>query len=102
MGDNEPLPCGTSVQWLSEDYGWLGGTVVGYDNSVTIVRHNDGYKGCHAHELRLPPTAEQIAAAERNRTCDHIYGIITRVKREGNRSDMAEAIYDAGYRKVQP
>lgn len=34
----------------------------------------------------------------RERECDKIYGIISNVERPGNKSDMAEAIYDAGYR----
>lgn len=35
-------PVGLRVEWESDTFGWLGGKVVGHDQSVTIVRHNDG------------------------------------------------------------
>lgn len=43
-------------------------------------------------------TPEQIAAEERSKECDRIFAILSSVEREGNRSDMAEALYDAGLR----
>ncbi|MEF2227988.1 hypothetical protein [Pseudomonas aeruginosa] len=43
-------------------------------------------------------TPEQIAAEERSKECDRIFVILSSVEREGNRSDMAEALYDAGLR----
>ena len=48
-------------------------------------------------------TPEKIEAEERNRMCDRIYGIMIGpgVKRKDNRSDMAEALYDAGLRFVE-
>ncbi|MBX5689026.1 hypothetical protein ISD91_27480 [Pseudomonas aeruginosa] len=46
-----------------------------------------------------PP--EQIAAEERSKECDRIFVILSSVEREGNRSDMAEALYDAGYRRQE-
>lgn len=53
-------------------------------------------------EVRPIRTAEQLAAKVRSNACDEIYGVLCSAAREGNRSDMAEALYDAGYRKVQP
>lgn len=54
--DGEGLPpVGVKVEWLSEQYGWLGGTVAAHDAKyplIAIIRHNDGYTGCHRHEIR--------------------------------------------------
>ena len=53
--------------------------------------------GDHFRPIRTP---EQIAAEERSKACDAMFGIMTSPPvRKGNRSDMAEALYDAGYRK---
>lgn len=51
----------------------------------------------------LHRTPEQIAAQVRSKACDAIYGVLTgpTVERKGNTSDMAEALYDAGYRKFE-
>ena|SRR5690554_4147267 len=46
-------------------------------------------------------TPEQIAAQERERALDDIYRILRTVDRPGNKADMAEALYDAGYRKQE-
>lgn len=46
-------------------------------------------------------TPEQIAAQERERALDDIYRIIRTVERPGNKADMAEALYAAGYRKQE-
>ncbi|MFU3391685.1 hypothetical protein ACM7KZ_29085 [Pseudomonas aeruginosa] len=52
-------------------------------------------------EFRPIRTPEQIAADERSKECDRIFVILSSVEREGNRSDMAEALYDAGYRRQE-
>lgn len=49
-------PVGIAIEWLSSVHGWLGGRVVGHDGSVIVVSHNDGYTGCHPHEVRPIPT----------------------------------------------
>lgn len=92
-----PLIIGTRVEWES-DYGWLGGTVVGHDQTVTIVRHNDGYSGLHPHQIRPIRTPEQIAAEERERTIEDIREVARCAIAEGH--PAAEAVYDAGYRKT--
>ncbi|MGN6056644.1 hypothetical protein [Pseudomonas aeruginosa] len=56
-----------------------------------------GAYGC----FRPIRTPEQIAAEERSKECDRIFAILSSVEREGNRSDMAEALYDAGYRRQE-
>ena len=49
-------------------------------------------------------TPEQIAADERTKACDRMYGVILDSipeERRKNGSDICEALYDAGYRKVE-
>ncbi|HBO3358215.1 TPA: hypothetical protein L4S42_006091 [Pseudomonas aeruginosa] len=49
-------------------------------------------------DFRPIRTPEQIAADERSKECDRIFAILLSVGQEGN---MAEAIYDAGYRRQE-
>ena len=60
-------PVGMKVEWLSDKYGWLGGTVAAHDAKyplVAIISHNDGYTGCHRHELRTEAERKRDAAVE--------------------------------------
>lgn len=80
-------PVGMKVEWLSDKYGWLGGTVAAHDAKyplIAIIRHNDGYTGCHRYEIRTE--AERKREAARN----GIYAAIDIVD-----GDIADAIYDA-------
>lgn len=72
------------------------------DNGVEAWLHgverdygNDAAQKCRA----IIKEAQQ--KLERSKACDAIYGVLTgpTVERKGNTSDMAEALYDAGYRK---
>ena len=96
-GDGLP-PVGTYIEWLSDQYGLLGGRVVGHDGMVTVVSHNDGYTGCHAHEIRPISTPEQIAAAER---CKAIRAIELHILKAQEQYlsvvQTAQSIYDAGF-----
>lgn len=79
-------PVGMKVEWLSDKYGWLGGTVAAHDAKyplIAIIRHNDGYTGCHRHELR---TEAECAIDEM-------------VRLSGVSTGAAKILYDAGYRK---
>lgn len=52
---------GDPVEFWHKAYGWIGGEVVGVDGSVLLVEHNDGYNGCHLHEVRpLIPQADIV------------------------------------------
>lgn len=79
---------------------------------VEIIYHFDNtaarvaaflYKSCggvnvsQAIAEHFKPLISQ-AEKEREDACDKMYAIMTSCKRAGNRSDMAEALYDAGYR----
>ncbi|NPY92874.1 hypothetical protein DZ961_015680 [Pseudomonas aeruginosa] len=72
------------------DYVWLGNG----DTPLETTRIDKV-------DFRPIHTPEQIAAEERSKECDRIFAILSSVEREGNRSDMAEALYDAGYRRQE-
>lgn len=90
-------PVGLGIEWES-DYGWLGGKVVGHDQTITIVRHNCGYTGCHPHQVRPIRTPEQIAAETIEKAINAMAEILTH---DGSFFQDAERLYDAGYRKFE-
>lgn len=90
-------PVGTVCEWFSPAYGWLGGKVVGRDGTVSVIAHNDGYTGCHPHEVRPLRTPEQIAADDREAAIKEM-AEIGRMG-DGGYSGFCSALYDAGYRK---
>lgn len=98
-------PVGARIEWFSPIYAWLGGRVVGHDGTVTVVVHNDGYTGCHPHEIRPVRTPEQIAAEEREKTVDALcYEIIMHYGYPKNAEAyraLATKLHDAGYRKTE-
>ncbi|WP_311185474.1 hypothetical protein [Pseudomonas aeruginosa] len=69
--------------------------------AVAVFKRGDHIAYSPKSEFRPIRTPEQIAAEERSKECDRIFFILSNVEREGNRSDMAEAIYDAGYRRQE-
>ncbi|HGJ9204468.1 TPA: hypothetical protein ACLESY_002040 [Pseudomonas aeruginosa] len=74
------------------------GEVIAHVEDCAVIRMSYGLGCFTAKNLRTP---EQIAAEERSKECDRIFAILSSVEREGNRSDMAEALYDAGYRRQE-
>jgi len=91
-------PVGVHVEWYSDVYGWLGGKVIGHDGTVAVVSHNDGYTGCHLHNLKPIRTAEQIAADEREAAIDEMLAA-TPAPGSDISLRVCEQLYDAGYRK---
>lgn len=83
-------PVGMKLEWKSEKYGWLGGTVAAHDakySGIAIIRHNDGYTGCHSHELRTAEMRIRSAAIEQILTIIDCHGV--------DPLNSAAAIYDA-------
>lgn len=74
-----------------------------HDNEVWLKRTADGITFTVGNPELFPTLSpEDVARAKvRSEECDKIFSILSGVERQGNRSDMAEAIYDAGYRKVE-
>lgn len=68
------------------------------DGDECAVRMPGAIRVVNLAELRPIRTPEQIEAEARSKECDRIYGILSSVARPGNKSDMAEALYDAGVR----
>lgn len=99
-GDGLP-PVGVAVEWFSPVYGWIGGRVVGHDGMVTVVSHDDGYTGCHAHEVRPIRTPEQIAAEEREKAVSQMAVVALAGDNQLITKIYLERLYDAGYRKVE-
>ena len=103
-GEGKP-PVGTVCQWFSPIYGWLGGKVVGHDGTLTVIAHNDGYTGCHPHEVRPIRTPEQIAADEREREREQALREACEIvgcapgSMYGN--EVVKKLIDAGYRKQE-
>ncbi|HBP1144849.1 TPA: hypothetical protein N2D26_005265 [Pseudomonas aeruginosa] len=94
-------PVGISVEWLSSAHGWLGGRVVGHDGSVAVVSHNDGYTGCHPHEVRPMPTPEQIAAEQREKAINQMISDAGYVDPKIGTFVAMRNLYDAGYRRQE-
>ena len=67
---------------------------------IVAVEDSGGSCMCFRADMCVPVrTPERIAKAARSKACDAMYGIMSSPPvRDGNRSDMAEALYDAGYR----
>ncbi|HFT1366744.1 TPA: hypothetical protein ACHT38_003151 [Pseudomonas aeruginosa] len=96
-------PVGISVEWLSSANGWLGGRVVGHDGSVAVVSHNDGYTGCHPHEVRPMPTPEQIAAEEREKAISEMLDLYINngAYWPMTSKQFCEILFGAGYRRQE-
>ena len=93
-------PVGASVEWFSPVYGWLGGRVVGHDGTVAVISQNDGYTGCHLHEVRPIRTPEQLAAEAREKAIDEMVSVSPLIDGEWSKL-VCTALYDAGYRKLE-
>ena len=68
------------------------------------VNNGCGVKSLYAFQARCfrpMQTDEEIAKQERAAYCDRIYAVLCKAERKDNRSDMAEALYDAGLRFVE-
>lgn len=101
-------PVGLEVEFF-EDGQWVPVRVMYMSEHTVLLKHlhdetgdPEGAYTPHDAQFRPVRTAEQLAAKVRSNACDEIYEVLCSAAREGNRSDMAEALYDAGYRKVQP
>ncbi|HID4130816.1 TPA: hypothetical protein ACXE8V_001117 [Pluralibacter gergoviae] len=98
-GDGLP-PVGCECEWKDRT-GWVTVTIK-YLSEWVIVFSGltpDGEeveiaKNIYGDDVKFRPILSE-GERKREESCDRIYGAMTSVEREGNRSDMAEAIYDA-------
>lgn len=107
-----PVGIEAEIIWDSTDVAYYRAKILAHDEDRVVFRwcegESKGQYGSYAvlnfgilPTFRPIRTPEQIAAEERSKECDRIFFILSNVKREGNRSDMAEALYDAGYRRQE-
>lgn len=95
-------PVGTVCEYYADENTWRRCEIVAHKDGQAVVWVNNAHIWASSGEsLRPISTPEQIAAEERSKECDRIFVILSSVEREGNRSDMAEALYDAGYRRQE-
>ena len=93
-------PVGAVVEWFSPVYGWLGGRAVGHDGAVAVISHNDGYTGCHPHEVRPIRTPEQLAAEARERAVAEMWSVYWQPHAATAKEGLG-LLYDAGYRRPE-
>ncbi|MCT5443009.1 hypothetical protein LZK53_05915 [Pseudomonas aeruginosa] len=97
-------PVGTVCEYKYTHWPEYHQCEIRYISAASLIVYDHGqeqyYRTC---DMLFRPllTPEQIAAEERSKECDRIFVILSSVEREGNRSDMAEALYDAGYRRQE-
>lgn len=101
-------PVGTVCEYSIGDTDEWHTCEIRYAGAQLVVFNNETW-GDQASSSRVKfrpiRTAEQIAATERSKACDEMFGVILSIPEENrhNRSDICEALYDAGYRKqVKP
>lgn len=71
------------------------------EKTYTWFSSEGGFYPPGVFEFRPIRTPEEIAKQEREAYCDRIYSVLCKAERKNNRSDMAEALYDAGLRFVE-
>ena len=94
-------PIGISFEWRYGDHAWKQGKALYIGSVYAILQASDFEQHYYLRDMQFRPirTPEQLAKEARSKSCDAMYGIMTSPPvRDNNRSDMAEALYDAGYR----
>ena len=94
-----PIPAGTEVEvhFDGDDSRVWTPFRVEYMSGEVIVLHDYRIDSVDAYKQRTLSFRPIRSEADKKRSeiCDKIYGALTTAEREGNRSDMAEAVYDA-------
>ena len=84
---------------------WIEGYPIAHfecgEKTYTWFSSEGGFYPPGVFEFRPIRTPEEIAKQEREAYCDRIYSVLCKAERKNNRSDMAEALYDAGLRFVE-
>lgn len=91
-------------EWVKFEMRYYGDAYVVFKTQFEVQRTRHDFDTCGV-KFRPIRTPEQIAADERSKECDRMFGvIIDRIPedRRHNRSDIVEALYDAGCRLPKP
>lgn len=101
-------PVGTVCEWKEKTgFVWVAAEVLFISESSVVMKRADGFEWqmMTARTVFRPiRTPEQIAKDDRSKACDRMFGVILDKLPQGQRSngsDICEALYDAGYRKVE-
>lgn len=101
-------PVGTVCEWKERTgFSWVKATVLFITDSSVVMQREDGFEWqmMTARTVFRPfRTPEQISKEVRSKACDKMYGVILdRIppERRNNGSDICEALYDEGYRKIE-
>lgn len=97
-------PVGCECEWRDSNVGWLHVKIKYISEQIVVIESPTNLCGVQ----KLTEIAKDIicdkpqfrplrteADKKRERICDAIYGALTRAERQHNRSDEAEAVYDA-------
>ncbi len=97
-------PVGCECEWRDSNVGWLPVKIKYISEQIVVIESPTNLCGVQ----KLTEIAKDIicdkpqfrplrteADKKRERICDAIYGALTRAERQHNRSDEAEAVYDA-------
>ena len=96
----EHEPSGFSNEWFSVEV-LAHKEFKGHDTGLLVVFATEDDVSFSSGECFRPiKSPERTAAEERAAYCDRIYGVLSQAERKDKRSDMAEALYDAGLRFV--
>lgn len=97
-----------SANWYQLDKGvwyfWFNGAwcvLKSPGPQQNVIPIPDDAQESEVESIPAATSEERRRSKEREKACDQMFGIMLKVERPGNRSDMAEALYDAGYRKVE-
>lgn len=94
-GDGLP-PAGCECEYISNGTSWGKVKVIGFDGEKILIRPSgEIYYAITPSDKDafIPFRTEE--ERKRARICDAIYGALTKAERQHNRSDEAEAVYDA-------
>lgn len=94
-GEGVP-PVGCECEYISNGTSWGKVKVIGLDGEKIVIRPSgEIYYAITPSNKDVFIPLRTESDKKRERICDAIYGALTKAERQHNRSDEAEAVYDA-------
>lgn len=94
-GEGVP-PVGCECEYISNGVSWGNVKVIGLDGEKIVIRPSgEIYYAITPSNKDVFIPLRTESDKKRERICDAIYGALTKAERQHNRSDEAEAVYDA-------
>lgn len=89
-------PVGCECEYISNGTSWGKVKAIGFDGEKIVIRPSgEIYYAINPSDNDVFMPLRTESEKKRERICDAIYGALTRAERQHNRSDEAEAVYDA-------